>query len=151
MQSLPLDYPIETIPQCLKREFPHECADNEKFLYRVVVDRVRWDRGASISGNCVITKYKILKRKHWWNKKKVRLWRVGTGPFTQTIIEEDGFQANSRYSGVRQSLEEAAIRMGILPTELLFDRSLGPIEKRLAAERQRIVDELKKQRMRLAS
>ena len=148
--SLPFDYPIETIPRCLKREFLHECADNEKFLYRVVIDRVRWNSGASISGSCVIRKYKLLEKKHWWNKKRIRLWQVSTSLVTRTIIGEDGLQGG-RYSGIRQSLEEEAIGQGILPTELLFDRSLGPIEKRLAAERQRIVDELKKQRVRRAS
>jgi len=129
-----LDTKVEPLPNLLTHRFEWEDGQG-KFRYVAQV-RSLWVRSIlgelSIQGDIVITKYKevpvlwwdvwhkLLGQEQWWKKQ----WEVSS--------HSDEISPNQM--SARGYLTSTALGQGIAPTELLFDKSLGPIGEQLREE-----------------
>ena len=131
-----LDVSIKALPFSLSDGF-EVTVDEKSFRYEVRVDGIRLTAINSISCNVKIGKFKQARFLLWIVWKKV--WSFSE-LFTP-IIDWNGNVSKSH----RNSLITKAINRSVLPTDLLLDQLLSPIESKLQTEYSRVMSLRKNQ------
>jgi len=130
--SVRLDFPLDRLPYDMSEQFEWS-ADGEHYLYLIRAYRLKWFDNSRVWGNVTITKFKKVSVR-WWHLRRrgwSKVWSFDSG---------SAFIINGSGGRVRENITREGINKGVLPTELLLNKSLGPIEDKLRAECRRIAD-----------
>ena len=125
-----LDIPIESLPHSLSNEFT-VTDGKESFRYEVRVWGIELDSANSILCHTKIKKFKKTRFLLWSVWREVWLF----SSMFDRVVNWSGKVSNDH----RNSLIVEAINHSVLPTDLLLDQLLSPVELQLQRHSQRIM------------